>query len=341
MYGVATSPLHQPTPLRESPRLSAAAGADVLLKLENAQPGGGSFKIRGVGLLCQRASALWHGGGGRGVGGLHFVCSSGGNAGMAAAYAARRLGGRSTVFVPRSTASSTRERLQEEGASVQVVGDAWDETNEHALRVSTEEGDGCCYVHSFDDPLLWEGHASLVHELKATMAAGSKPGAVVVSVGGGGLLCGVVRGLREVGGWGDVPVIAVETQGAHSLHAALSAGELVTLPAITSVAKTLGAKRVAEQAFTLAREHAVFSEVVSDRDAIDAVQRFLDDERMLVEPACGAALAAVYSGVVRRLVAEGRLGPRPGPIVVVVCGGSGVTLGQLREWREQLGMGPE
>uniref|UniRef100_S4RK94 L-serine ammonia-lyase n=1 Tax=Petromyzon marinus TaxID=7757 RepID=S4RK94_PETMA len=225
------------------------------------------------------------------------------------------------------------QRLQEEGASVQVVGDAWDETNVHALRVATEGGDGCCYVHPFDDPLLWEGHASLVHELKATLAAGSKPGAVVVSVGGGGLLCGVVRGLREVGGWGDVPVVKISHDFEYSNR--------TSKPTFTIVAKTLGAKRVAEQAFTLAREHVVFSEVVSDRDAIDAVQRFLDDERMLVEPACGAALAAVYSGAVRRLVAEGRLGPLPGPVVAVVCGGSGVTLGQLREWREQLGMGPE
>lgn len=75
-----------------------------------------------------------------------------------------------------------------------------------------------------------EGHMSLIQEIKAQMD--SKPGALVLSVGGGGMLCGVIRGLREVG-WDDVPIVASETEGAHSLHAALAAGKLVTLPKIT------------------------------------------------------------------------------------------------------------
>lgn len=75
-----------------------------------------------------------------------------------------------------------------------------------------------------------EGHTSLVKELKETLSA--KPGAIVLSVGGGGLLCGVVQGLREVG-WEDVPIVAMETFGAHSFHAAVKEGKLVTLPKIT------------------------------------------------------------------------------------------------------------
>lgn len=75
-----------------------------------------------------------------------------------------------------------------------------------------------------------EGHTSIVKELKETLSA--KPGAIALSVGGGGLLCGVVRGLQEVG-WGDVPVIAMETIGAHSFHAATAAGTLVSLAQIT------------------------------------------------------------------------------------------------------------
>ena len=75
-----------------------------------------------------------------------------------------------------------------------------------------------------------EGHTSLVQELQVELI--EKPGAVVLSVGGGGLLCGVVQGLRRAG-WGDVPIIAMETVGAHSLNAAMEMGELVTLPKIT------------------------------------------------------------------------------------------------------------
>lgn len=75
-----------------------------------------------------------------------------------------------------------------------------------------------------------EGHTSIVKELKETL--GAKPGAIALSVGGGGLLCGVVQGLHEVG-WGDVPIIAMETKGAHSFHEATSAGKLVSLAQVT------------------------------------------------------------------------------------------------------------
>lgn len=92
----------------------------------------------------------------------------------------------------------------------------------------------CVFVKPWPDPatllLPREGHTSLVKELKETLSA--KPGAIVLSVGGGGLLCGVVQGLREVG-WEDVPIIAMETFGAHSFHAAIKEGKLVTLPKIT------------------------------------------------------------------------------------------------------------
>lgn len=75
-----------------------------------------------------------------------------------------------------------------------------------------------------------KGHNSIIHEMKDSLEA--KPGAIILSVGGGGLLCGVVSGLQEVG-WLDVPIIAMETRGADSYNAAIKAGRLVTLPDIT------------------------------------------------------------------------------------------------------------
>jgi threonine dehydratase len=96
-------------------------------------------------------------------------------------------------------------------------------------------------LHPFDDPLLWEGHATLVDEI---VRSGEKPEAIVVSVGGGGLLSGVVEGLRRHD-WTNVPVVAVETVGADSLARSLEGGHLVTLDAITSIATSLGAKQVA------------------------------------------------------------------------------------------------
>ncbi|KAM5237748.1 L-serine dehydratase/L-threonine deaminase [Ctenodactylus gundi] len=317
-------PLHVKTPIRDSMTLSKVAGTSIHLKMESAQPSG-SFKIRGIGHLCKTWAE-------RGC--KHFVCSSAGNAGMAAAYAARKLGIPATIVVPSTTPPLTIERLKSEGATVTVGGEMLDEAFKLAKALA-ENNQGWVYVHPFDDPLIWEGHMSIVRELRDSLR--TKPGAIVLSVGGGGLLCGVVQGLQEVG-WGDVPVIAMETLGAHSFHAATKAGRLVSLPRITSVAKALGVNTVGAQALKLFREHPIFSEVISDQDAVAAIEKFVDDEKILVEPACGAALGAVYGHVLRRLQAEGRLRTPLTSVVVIVCGGSNISLAQLQALKQQLGM---
>ncbi|MGB8973044.1 MAG: pyridoxal-phosphate dependent enzyme, partial [Pseudomonas capeferrum] len=266
--------LHIQTPLIESRPLSLAAGRTVWLKLDALQPCG-SFKLRGVGHACE----VHHARGAR-----HFVSSSGGNAGLAVAYAGRKLGVPVTVVVPETTTERAKELLRLEDANVVVHGSSWQEANELA---QTLLGSGDAFIHPFDDPLLWAGHASLIDEVAASRV---KPDAVVLSVGGGGLLSGVVEGLKR-NGWDDVPVLAVETTGAASLHAAVQAGHPVELERLASVATSLGAKRVADQALECVRSHPVHSHLVSDRAALEACERFLRDHRVLVEPACGAALA--------------------------------------------------
>ncbi|XP_006901054.1 PREDICTED: L-serine dehydratase/L-threonine deaminase [Elephantulus edwardii] len=316
--------LHVKTPIRDSMSLSKVAGTSVYLKMDSAQPSG-SFKIRGIGHLCKTRAEQ---------GCAHFVCSSAGNAGMAAAYAARKLGIPATIIVPSTTPALTIERLKNEGAMVKVVGESLDEAVDLA-KALVKSNSGWVYVPPFDDPLIWQGHTSIVKELKEQLS--DKPGAIVLSVGGGGLLCGVVQGLQEVG-WGDVPIITMETVGAHSFHAATTAGKLVSLPEITSVAKALGVKTVATQTLKLFREHPIFPEVISDQEAVAAIEKFVDDEKILVEPACGAALAAVYSRVVQKLQGEGKLRAPLASLVVIVCGGSNISLAQLRALKEQLGM---
>lgn len=97
-------------------------------------------------------------------------------------------------------------------------------------------------------------------------------------------------------------------------------------------------KTVAAQTMKLFREHPIFSEVVSDQEAVAATEKFVDDEKILVEPACGAALAAVYSHVVPKLQGEGKLRTPLSSLVVIVCGGSNISLAQLQALKEQLGM---
>lgn len=315
---------HLNTPLLESVSMSKRVGTTVYLKMENSQPSG-SFKIRGIGHLCQQLARQSKG----------VVCSSGGNAGMAAAYVARKMGVPATIIVPSSSPQLVVQRLQDQGATVKMIGKVWDDANAEALRLA--ETEGLTYVPPFDHPLLWQGHASMISEVAASLGPSVKPGAVLVAVGGGGLLCGVIQGLKDIG-WTDVPIIAMETVGADCFNAAVKAGRVVTLDDITSEAKCLGAKTVCEKAFEYSQcsELTVISELVTDQQALHAVETFLDEERVLVEMACGAALAAVYSGLIHRLQDEGRLPTQLGSLLVIVCGGSSVNMEQLTYLKHKL-----
>jgi L-serine/L-threonine ammonia-lyase len=152
---------------------------------------------------------------------------------------------------------------------------------------------------------------------------GQKPDAIVLSVGGGGLLAGIAEGLHR-NGWDDIPIIAVETEGAASFHQAVKAGHPVQLAEITSIATSLGAKRVCEKSVQWAKKHPIRSVLVSDQSALSACERFLADHRILVEPACGASLALAYE---RRPELE-----EFATVLIVVCGGATATIDQIREW---------
>ena len=303
--------LHIETPLIESAPLSAKSGRSVWLKMDALQPSG-SFKLRGIGHACATYAQR---------GAKRFLCSSGGNAGIAVAYCGRKLGIPVMVIVPETTSERSIHAIRQEGADVTVYGQSWQESHEYAVRTSDP---GSAYIHPFDDPLLWTGHATMIDEV---LQQGFVPDEVVLSVGGGGLLCGVAEGLRR-NGMGGVPIVAVETSGADSLAASLDRGAHVTLQRISSIATSLGARRVAEAAYTIASSGAVHSVVVSDRDAVRACLDFRRDHGVLVEPACGASLSVVYNR--NAALATG------GRILVVVCGGTTVTMAQLEAWQREL-----
>ncbi|XP_028994228.1 serine dehydratase-like [Betta splendens] len=324
MLSTMAGHFHLNTPLLESVSMSQRVGTTVYLKMENCQPSG-SFKVRGIGRLCQQLATQSGG----------VVCASGGNAGMAAAYVARKMGIPAVIVVPSSSPPLVFQRLQNQGATVKIVGKVWDDANAEALRLADTEG--LTYVPPFDHPLLWQGHATMISEVAASLGPSVKPGAVVVSVGGGGLLCGIAQGLKDVG-WTDVPIVALETVGADCFNAAIKAGTIVTLDDITSEAKCLGAKTVCPKAFEYSQcnELTIISKLVTDQQALHAIEMFLDEERVLVEMACGAALAAVYSGLIHGLQDEGRLPTQLGPLLVIVCGGSSINMKQLTELKHKL-----
>jgi L-serine/L-threonine ammonia-lyase len=308
---MSSLPLHIETPLLRTSSDYSRSGVPLWLKLDALQPSG-SFKLRGVGLLCQHEVAK---------GAKEIFCASGGNAGIAAAVAGRFLGVAVTIVVPETTSVEVRARILATGAKVLVHGSVFDEANAYAISLAADRK--AAYVHPYDHPLLWEGHATLIDEV---VKAGAEFDCVVTSVGGGGLLAGIVEGLRR-NGLTEIPVIAVETEGAASLHAALAVKERVTLPAITSIATSLGARQVAQHVFDLVGQHPIESVTVSDAEAVAACLKFADAHRILVEPACGAALAVadVHPALLSRYKAP----------LIEVCGGIGVSLAMLVAWRHR------
>lgn len=306
--------LHIESPLIESLALSRLTGNSVYLKLEAFQPSG-SFKNRGIGLLCQdykkRGKKL-------------FVSSSGGNAGLAVAYSGRKLEVPVKVIVPKTTPPMMRAKLELEGAEVIVHGENWNEADLLARKLCADF-DGA-YISPFDNPLIWQGHSSMIHEVERS---GYKPDAVLLSVGGGGLYCGVVQGLQDVG-WNNLPVITAETEGAASFYEAVRAGKPVTLDRINTIATSLGARRVAEQAFQFSQKHPTHPQIVSDSDSLKACFGLVNDHRILVEPSCGATLSLLYQK--HPILKDYKT------VLAIVCGGNSVDLSLLKQWALQTGL---
>jgi L-serine/L-threonine ammonia-lyase len=227
------------------------------------------------------------------------------------------------------------------------------------------------YVPPFDHAMIWEGNSTLVDELARQLPAVVNNGhqlshepaendgivchppfpadIIICSVGGGGLFNGVIEGLdRHINGSERPPlavdhnrkpvhVIAVETQGAESLAYSLAQNSVQPLPSITSRATSLGALEVASQTFRNAKDPPagvrVSSVVASDGEAARGVVRLAEANRLLVELACGVAVDVAVSSLLKEVVPDLSHESR---VVVVVCGGSGVTLEMLAEYRLQL-----
>jgi L-serine/L-threonine ammonia-lyase len=304
--------LHIRTPLILHPTLSTTSRR-IWLKLENLQPSG-SFKLRGMGLLCSQAA----------VQGKHkVVCPSGGNAGLATAVAAASLGLQACIVVPHTTPEATRARIRRTGAEVIVHGKVWDEANQRARELASAADTE--YVPAFDHPVLWEGHSTMIDEILEDCP---QVDTVVTSVGGGGLLAGILTGLLRHGRR-DCRIIACETQGAASFAAAVQAGHPVRLSKIDTVATSLGAAQVAEWPVQHIGEFDHECLVLSDDDAIMGVVRYASDLRQLVEPACGVSLAVAYLD--HPALAEAR------DVVIVVCGGVSISAQLVAGWARLVG----
>jgi len=264
-----------------------------------------------------------------------LISSSGGNAGLAVATVGGRLGLDVSVIVPETTKPLVIAKLESLGAKVTIHGKNWNAADALAREiVETKPGGTAKYVSPYDNPLLWTGHSTLVDEITDQLhSEGLKPGAIVVSVGGGGLLCGVLEGCARKKL--STKVLTAETDGSSCFKQSWDSedGNPVTLSGIESIATSLGATSCTPVALERARSHegGFAATACTDEEAVDACVKFAKDHRMLVEPACGAALAVAYSERLREVY----LKDIEGPIVLEVCGGSGVDIDLLQGWKQE------
>jgi len=250
---------------------------EVWLKLEHLQASG-SFKARGMlnRLLSNPIPAS-------GV-----IVASGGNAGIATAAAAKELGVPCEVFVPTVSSPAKQQKLRELGAQVVVTGAVYAEALEACL--ARQQQTGALLTHAYDQPEVVTGAGTLAREIERQ--GGSLPDAVLVSVGGGGLIAGVAAWCED-----RTRVVALEPELAPTLHRARAAGEPVDVAVGGIAADSLGAKRIGALAWGLTQRWVRESHLLPDA-AIREAQLFLWKAfKLAVEPAAALPLAALRAGI--------------------------------------------
>lgn len=287
----------QRTPLVHSTSLSQLLGAEVYLKLECLQKTG-SFKPRGA---FNKLLSLSAGERTRGV-----VAVSGGNHGQAVAYAARELGINAVIVMPAATPRNYLDATRGYGADVILTPDI---KAAFAEGQNLQQQQGLVMVHPFDDPLVAAGQGTIALEILEDLPNVNR---VYASIGGGGLITGLATALKAARP--NVRVVGVQTHGADAMARSLAAKEPVELPAVTSVARTLGAPTVSE--FTLRHVQQLVDDVVvvDDASAVRALFYLLERTKYLTEPAAACCLAA----------AERQRGEfwTTDQVVLVLCGGN-------------------
>ncbi|MCL6522119.1 MAG: threonine/serine dehydratase [Firmicutes bacterium] len=273
-------------------------GGRRLLKLEQLQRTG-SFKVRGAfnALLSAPASRLRRG----------VATASGGNHGLAVAWAARRLGVPALVVITEGAPASTEAKLRAYGAEVVRRGATWDDG---WAWVREAAGDRLL-VHPFDDPAVQAGQGTLGLEMLEAWPW-EEPPTLYVAVGGGGLISGVARAVKALRP--DAEVVGVEPEGAASMSHALRLGRPEALPAVRTIAGTLAPRAVSASTLAAVARFVDRMVTVSDAELLEAMRLLWQEANLLVEPAGAAAQAGL-----ERELREGR-GPAAGGAFLLLCG---------------------
>lgn len=231
-----------------------------------------------------------------------IVVASGGNAGLAQAFAARELGVRATVFVPEAAPQVKVDRIEAYGAEVRRVGSEFAEA--HRASIEFAEQTGAALAHAYDQVEVAAGAGTIAEELLE-----DEPGidTIVVAVGGGGLYAGVAASAL-----GRARVVVVEPEQCPTLHRAIDAGRPVDVAVSGVASDSLGARRLGDLALAAVEAEAPIPVLVTDDEIVAARTALWDEFRVPSEHGAAAAYAALHSG---------RYVPEPGErVAVVVCG---------------------
>lgn len=283
--------------VRETPMLRAdVAGVRLWLKCEFLQHAG-VFKTRGA--FNRQLSALERGELDPATG---IVVASGGNAGLANAYAARRLGVKATVFVPVTAPQVKIDRLTDYGAAVRQIGAEYADAYESACDYAATSG--ALFCHAYDQVEICAGAGTIAEEI---FAAAPDVTTIVVAVGGGGLFSGLSASAD-----GREGIVAVEPQQIPTMHAALTAGAPVDVKVSGVAADSLGARRIGDIAFARAMAAPPRSVLVSDDAIVAARNELWQSFRIAAEYGAATAYAAISSGAYQPARDEN--------VAVIICG---------------------
>jgi threonine dehydratase len=293
------------TPLLRSRLLSETAGCTVLLKAEIFQKGG-SYKIRGplnkIPLLTDEERSA-------GV-----ICSSAGNHAQGVAIAAATHGVRAVVVMAENATPAKVAATRAYGAEVVQHGSIWDEADAHAHALAQERG--LTFIHPFDDAQLIAGQGTL--GLEVVEDAGHVD-AVVVPIGGGGLISGVATAVKGLSP--STRVVGVESSGAPGMKRSVEQGEVVTLDEIDCVIDGLRVQRIGTLTHRVVSERVDDLVTLPDREIFDALLWIMSRCKLVVEGAAAAPVAALLAGLVP---------VQPAETVVCVLSGGNIDVDQLR-----------
>ena len=275
---IRQTPLLKAQPLRNN----ITGDSELFLKLENLQPTG-SFKVRGaINTLMTLTEEQKNKG---------LITASGGNHGLAVAYAAAIAQVPALIYLPTSIGNDKIEKLHSWGAETQITGTVWDEANEKALTVA--QNNNMTYIHPFSDPRVIHGQGTVSLEILDT---NPDIDVLLVAVGGGGLIAGAAAAAKAMNP--RIKIIGIEPEGAPTHYNSRKAGRVITLSKIETRAATLAPRRSDQLNFDLITKHVDEIALVSDAAMEDAARWLWFELGIAAELSGAAAIAAISSGVI-------------------------------------------